>query len=431
MDERAVFPWVFAAVALWGTASASGCGPGSAAGALRPDDPTYAGAVGAGKEQGSRPRLLIVDWEPETRGDLEVAMKQGVAVVSYRDDSVRLLDACSLEGEYGFIGISRKERIVRLVDADEVKANLPFGGAALAAELGGEMKRGATLEVGLVMVGKRMTTMQRAFDAQLQGECDGATHFVRGAMVGAFVMATGTEAKVRTTAELFGVGAAAGSESAKQVRTREGELAECKDADPDDSAPPKQCGAPLRIDLAPIVPGDADTSVDVPALWTADVIAAACPDGFVLEDEKCTKPEQGTGHQCQGIDPVECDAQCSLDHGGSCLNLGWAYERGIGVDKDLSRAFKLYAKSCKLGTTEGCRALAFMYLNGLGVDADPGKALGYYRDACQAGDALGCSNLGTIYAHGKGVAKDIDRAVKLYRRACNGGSPRGCINLGQ
>ena len=67
--------------------------------------------------------------------------------------------------------------------------------------------------------------------------------------MGAFVMATGTEAKVRTTAELFGVGAAAGSQSAKQVHTREGELAECKEADPEAAAPPKQCGAPLRIDL--------------------------------------------------------------------------------------------------------------------------------------------------------------------------------------
>jgi len=406
------------------------CGPGGAASALRPDDPTYAGAVGAKNREGSRPRLLIVDWEPEVRGDLEIAMKQGVAVVAYQGGELRLLDSCHLDGDYGFLGMTRKERVVRLEDADEIRANLPLNGAMIAAKLEGEMSRGATLEVALVMVGKRMTTARRAYRKELEGDCSGATHFVRGATVGAFAMETGTQAKLRSATELFGAGVAASSSSAKQVRTREGDLSDCQTADPDAAAPPKQCGSPLRVDLAPILTGGDASSLDEPAMVSMDIIESECPDHMVMRDGKCAAPTEGAGYQCRGIDPVECKTQCDLNHGGSCLNLGWAYEQGIDVTKDHRKAFALYRKSCELETTEGCRAVAFMYLNGLGVAADPAKAREFYQTSCDEGDALGCSNLGVIYAHGKGVAKDIDRAVGLYRRACNGGNPRGCINLG-
>jgi TPR repeat protein len=420
-----------ALLVLWLVLSTiAACGPGGAAKALRPDDPTYAGAVGATSDGGARPRLLIVDWEPEVRGDLEIAMKLGVAVVAYRGGKLKLLDSCHLEGDYGFLGMTRKERLVRLEDGDEIRANLPLNGAALAAQLEGELSRGATLEVGLVMVGKRMTTARRAQQKQLEGDCDGATHFVRGATVGAFVMETGTRAKLRSAAELFGAGVSAASTSAKHVRTREGDLADCQSSDPDALAPPKQCGSPLRVELAPIDSDRDFLSADEPAIESPDIIASGCPDHLVMREGKCAAPQEGAGHQCRGIDPVDCKTQCDLDHGGSCVNLGWAYEQGIDVAKDHRKAFAAYRKSCKLGTTEGCRAVAFMYLNGLGVAADPKKALQYYQRSCNDGDALGCSNLGVMFAHGKGVSKDIDRAVVLYRRACNGGNPRGCINLG-
>src|SRR4051794_10082769 len=107
--------------------AAAACTSGAARTAA-PVAPTYAEAVGAEAcfpvETYGEP--LVVDWRPEVRADLEVAMRQGVAVVSYDCKHIRLLKDCSLEGSYGFMGITTKEQLVRLADADEIRANLPL-----------------------------------------------------------------------------------------------------------------------------------------------------------------------------------------------------------------------------------------------------------------------------------------------------------------
>jgi uncharacterized protein len=56
------------------------------------------------------------------------------------------------------------------------------------------------------MVGKRKTTWANALQQDLRGNCDGATHFVRGATVGAFAMRSGVMGRARSVAELFGAG---------------------------------------------------------------------------------------------------------------------------------------------------------------------------------------------------------------------------------
>lgn len=71
---------------------------------------------------------LIVDWQPEARGDLEIAMKEGIAVVGFDQRGLKLLKDCHLDGKYAFIGMNTKEQVVRLLSAEEVKANLPGAG---------------------------------------------------------------------------------------------------------------------------------------------------------------------------------------------------------------------------------------------------------------------------------------------------------------
>ena len=135
---------------------------------------------------------LVVDWQPEQRGDLEVSMKQGVAIVAYDKEGLRLLRDCKIDGSYGFFGTTTKEQVVRLKSEEELRANLPTFGGALAAKLGGELKQGGTLDVALVMVGKLRTTWHHASRADLTGDCRSATHFVHGATIGAFAMDQGS-----------------------------------------------------------------------------------------------------------------------------------------------------------------------------------------------------------------------------------------------
>ena len=163
------------------------CGAGTTAAALRPSAETAASVRGSEAVAflASDAEPLIVDWKPEQRGDLEVAMKGGVAVVSVRPEGMRLLADCRIEGAYGFLGMTTKQEVMRLENQDELEANLPFAAVGIAAKLGSGLARGSTLDIAMVMVGKLRTTWPDAAATDLRGACDGASHFVRSATIGA------------------------------------------------------------------------------------------------------------------------------------------------------------------------------------------------------------------------------------------------------
>jgi len=48
-------------------------------------------------------------------------MREGVAVVAYFCDGIRLLKDCHIDGQYGFMGMTRREQVVRLENADELR----------------------------------------------------------------------------------------------------------------------------------------------------------------------------------------------------------------------------------------------------------------------------------------------------------------------
>lgn len=447
----------------------AGCGPGAAAETIRPNDPTAAQALGEGgecHEVGSTGEPLVVDWKPEERGDLEIAMREGVAVVAYSCQGIKLLKDCKIEGDYRYMGMTRKEQVVRLQNADELRANLPLSGA----KLGGELQRGSSLDIAMVLVGKSKTTKTAPTSEDLKGECDGATHYVRGATMGAFAMGTSTDAKVRAAAEIFGAEAGAGSSSSKETRNKEGDLSDCQKAAPTSDAPPAQCGAPVRLVLQAIKKGAAQGEAPAaPAAEGPPIEAAeqACPKGLVLAEGKCTAPQSAPAYQCAPDNAEECKAQCDKGHAGSCgalgvlyasgrkvdrdaakaaelfkkacdgndapscVNLGVLNAEGIGASKDPAAAAKLFEKGCNDGEAAGCGQLGRAYLAGAGVAADPAQAAKYLERGCNGGDSKSCGPVAALYAEGKGVTKDGARAAQLYRRACDGVDGASCAALGQ
>src|SRR6185436_8705494 len=156
-------------------------------------------------------------------------------------------------------------------------------------------------------VGKTRTTWASPTSDDLKGSCDGATHFVRGATVGAFAMDTGTKAKARAVAELFGASLGGGSSSAKEVQNKEGDLSDCSKASPDAEKAPSQCGAPLRLVLAavtkaqPAAAKPAEKPAAKPAESEGPKVEAAeegCPKGLVFAEGKCTAPASAPAYQC-------------------------------------------------------------------------------------------------------------------------------------
>lgn len=429
-------PRAVVAVLSFGSLLSLSCGGGTPADALRPKDPTAAAALGEGGgtchqvERYGEP--LVVDWKPDQRGDLEEAMHDGVAVVAYSCSGIKLLKQCHVDGAYGYLGMTKREQVVRLQDADELRANLPLSGLKIAGEIGGEMSRGATIDIALITVGKKRTTWQGPTRDDLKGDCDGATHFVRGASVGAFAVQTGTRAEAKTSVQIFGASAGGGSSSAKDVDDKEGDPGACSSASPDSTTAPPQCGAAVRLELVAIgesraknPPKQADKPADDKPI-AVEPPQEPCPQGLVLIDGKCTAPAEDKPHLCDENDQADCQKQCDKGHAVSCGALGVLAAKS----RDFPKALGALKKGCDGGDTHSCVNLGDMTLNGLGTKADPAAAAPLFDSGCSGGDAFGCARLGGLYHAGTGVARDDARAATLLRKGCDGGQARACGELG-
>ncbi len=423
------------------------CG-GTPAEAIRPKDQTFAAAMGEPgggasggtcREVESYGEPLVVDWKPEQRGDLEVLMKDGVAVVAYSCKGLKVLKDCKVDGQYGFLGMTKKEQLVRLQNSDELKANLPLGGVGIAASIGGEMDRGATLDVALILIGKKKTTWAKVGMDDLKGECDGATHFVKGATIGAFVMETGSKAQARTAAQIFGAGASGASASGKNVRNQDGDPGDCTKSSPDATSPPTQCQALVRLELKAILPKPPAEAAakpapppEAPKHATIEVQEEPCPKGLVYADGKCTEGKNATAFLCDPVNGKECAEQCTKGNAGSCAAAGSLYASGsAGLPHDDAKARELLGKACDANDAKGCVTLGTLLLQGRGGAKDPAGAAKDFEKGCQSGEAKGCGMLGVMVRGGDGVAKDPARAATLLRQGCDGGDDHACAALGR
>lgn len=56
---------------------------------------------------------------------------------------------------------------------------------------------------------------------------------------------------------------------------------------------------------------------------------------------------------------------CELNNDNACFFTGIAYEDGLGVNKDLSRAYDYYDKACSFGNSYGCERVRKLRLQGI------------------------------------------------------------------
>lgn len=125
-------------------------------------------------------------------------------------------------------------------------------------------------------------------------------------------------------------------------------------------------------------------------------------------------------------------------------DLAFLYSRGLGVEKDLVIAYKLYQESLagleevynnKTELPQNMKEtlilkLAGHYYYGLGTDVDYERAKSYYSKS-QSSSAK--YMLGTMHEKGLGFAKNDIEAIKLYEESANDkkANPMACIKLGK
>jgi uncharacterized protein len=446
---------------------ASSCG-GKVGETLRPHEHSAREALGGGKAvactgEAAYARPLIVDLDPDARVDLEAGLESGVVVVSYDCTSLRVLTNCKLaESSYAYAGVSRKEQVVQITSADDLHANLPLSQVKLSAEL----LSGRSIDLGLVLVGRRSTTVGELARDQLTGTCAGATHFVQNATLGAFSMVTGSVGKAAIVAEVFSYGAAAKSESERKAVTNDGSLDSCRGSDPAAIEPPSECRAPLRIELVPIVAkrsvgargADGETREKAPVAQRNP-----CPSGFRDVDGLCTvAPTEA--YLCDPHDPADCAAQCEKGSAESCYNYGVALQDEHKVDDALPfylkacagdvadacgayghfavsidegavglamnrKVLALVDKGCKLGSARACNVAGDLRHDKEYKMIDLVTAAGSYERGCALGDNEACFSSSQVLFRGEGVAADPAAGVAVLRRACQGGDGSMCYEL--
>jgi hypothetical protein len=385
----------------------AGC-PGSAgpAAKIQPPPPTVAAAEHGGKAPAIQPcstparaDLMVVDWTPEARGDLEVAMKEGLALLAYDCKSAQLVPACMLAGNYAYIGTTKREKKIEMSTSDEIAANLPVSGISWLTEIGGKFGRETGLLAQMVMIGKRSSAKKVVVRSELEGACTEATHYVRAATIGAFAVASGSKAELGGQATVMGKGGSGSSKSSTKIESQDGDMAACDASTPDAKQPPAQCGAIVRIELEPIGASPAAAP---------ELAVATCAPGFVPSDGACVKPDRP--HQCSPDDAAACRTQCAAGNAGSCAT-------AAALDKDLALA----SKACAAAVPLGCRVQA-------ALTKAPKEKIELLERACAAGDGVGCVDLGIAKLADKKLAGDAQYA---FRRACYGGGEiEGCTMLG-
>ena len=86
-------------------------------------------------------------------------------------------------------------------------------------------------------------------------------------------------------------------------------------------------------------------------------------------------------------------------------------------------------KSCNAADMKACNDLGIAYSKGYGVERDQVKATKFYAKACVSNNMDGCYNLAIARSTGKGVMKNSKKAAELFKKACDGGHQKACESL--
>jgi hypothetical protein len=191
---------------------------------------------------------LVVEWPAADRASLEARIAHGLVVVGARGCEIEVLRGCQVEAKYGYVGLTRKNDRVRIRNKDELYANLPLG----AASLEGKLARYKGLDVEIALVGMYEAPSGRTTRAQLDGDCDAATHVITGVQVGAFQFYAGGAGELRAGAQVGNAGVGAGTSAERETLSADGSPARCDASTTADQRPPEGCGALIRIELTPL-----------------------------------------------------------------------------------------------------------------------------------------------------------------------------------
>jgi uncharacterized caspase-like protein/TPR repeat protein len=118
-------------------------------------------------------------------------------------------------------------------------------------------------------------------------------------------------------------------------------------------------------------------------------------------------------------------------HAGAMNSVGVAYERGVGVGKDLGEAARWFQRSAEAGNGPAMHRLGLAFKKGEGVAKSPVEALRWFRKSADAGFIPGMTDVGLAYLNGWGTPKDPKTALEWLHKAADGGGVVAMNQLGR
>ncbi len=101
---------------------------------------------------------------------------------------------------------------------------------------------------------------------------------------------------------------------------------------------------------------------------------------------------------------------------------GLMWEHGLGVEKDLSKAFTLYHKAAKKGDPEAMNKISRFYHDGTHVQQDKEKAWMWVQRAAEKNDYFALTEYALIFIYNDQIQDNLHYSLKNFSAAANYGS---------
>ncbi|MCL2824638.1 MAG: hypothetical protein FWD57_11655 [Polyangiaceae bacterium] len=198
------------------------------------------------QESGNQVDILVVDWTSQKRSALEAAAQTSTVIVRYSGCDMEILPRCTARGEYIYKRVNRKDDRIDIKDDAKLYATVPLGAATLETRL----RDAGQLFVDTTTVGQYESTPMSISRYGLQGDCDGATHYVAVRTVGAFVFSAAAEGEAAARAKAVSANAGGGQTYSNAEINSDGNKAACRRSVDSDTHPPEDCSATIGVTLA-------------------------------------------------------------------------------------------------------------------------------------------------------------------------------------
>ncbi len=233
-----------------------------------------AGASGAARS--SRP--FIVNWAPTERTALETRATEGTVVIAVAGDDVRVLPRCRVPGSYHFVGSSHASQTMSIENQLELGAKLPFSGPV---DLGATLQAYGQLTVEYHSIGEWRLDRDLVAEADLTGDCKGATHVLGSLSVGAFEFFAGNKVGGSVTADVpMAAEVKAGGSREYKHLDKGGDKVACESAIAGADKPTERCDSVLAIELVGV---DRPTPFAVGQKWQGHYTCGESKAAAVLE----------------------------------------------------------------------------------------------------------------------------------------------------